>query len=82
MGIQELVAKYMNENVNMAIMSYEGQHDSLSSTLEVNKDEENLNYNEAITSKSNEELEKLQRVENDVKTLKDVIVKEDESTSP
>ena len=81
MSIQELVVKYMNENVNMAIMSFEGQHDSLPSTLEVNKDE-NLNYNEAITSKSNEELDKLQRVENDVQTLKDIIVKEDESTSP
>ena len=35
MSIQELVAKHMNEKVNMAKMSYEGQHESLTSILEV-----------------------------------------------
>ena len=39
----------------------------------MNKEEENLSYNEEITSISNEELEKLQRVENDAETLKDLL---------
>ena len=83
MSIQELVAKYMNENENMAEIYFKGQHDNLSSTLEVNKEEENLNYNEEITSKGNEELENLQRVENDTQTSKDLVAKEEEeSTSP
>ena len=56
MSIQELVTKYMKEQKNMATMSYEGQHESLPSTLEVNKDEENLSYNEEITSRGNENL--------------------------
>ena len=40
MSIEELVAKYMKEQKNMATMSFEGQHESLSSTLEVNTEEE------------------------------------------
>ena len=71
MSIQELVAKYMKEEDNMATMFFEGQHESLSSTLEVNKEEENLSYNE--------ELEKLQRVENDAETSKDLVAKEEKS---
>ena len=55
-SIQELVAKYMKEQENMATMSLEGQRESLPSTLEVNKEEENLSYNEEITLRSNEEL--------------------------
>ena len=55
-SIQELVAKYMKEQENMATMSFEGQRESLPSTLEVNKEEENLSYNEEITLRSNEEL--------------------------
>ena len=82
MSIQELVAKYMNENENMATMSFEEQHDSLPSTLEVNKEEENLSYNEEITLRGNEELEKFQKVENDSQTLETLVVKEDEPTSP
>ena len=52
------------------------------STLEVNKKEENLSSNEEITSRGNEELEKLQRVENDAQILRTLVVKEDEPTSP
>ena len=33
MSIEELVAKYMNEQENMATMSFEGQHESSPSTL-------------------------------------------------
>ena len=66
----------------MTTMSFEGQHESLSSTLEVNKEEENLSYNEEIISKDNEELEKFQTVENDVQILETLVVKKDEETSP
>ena len=48
----------------------------------MNTEEENLSYNEEITSRGNEELDKLQRVENDVETLKELVAKEEkESTS-
>ena len=46
MSIQELVAKYMKEQENMVEMSFEGQHESLPSTLKVNREEESLSYNE------------------------------------
>ena len=46
MSIEELVAKYMNEQENMATMSFEGQHESSPSTLGVNTEEENWSYNE------------------------------------
>ena len=84
MSIEELVAKYMNEQENMATMSFEGQHESSSSTLGVNTEEENWSYNEEITSRGNEELEKLQKVEDDdAETSKDLVEKEEnESTSP
>ena len=36
MSIEELVAKYMKEQENMATMSFEGQHESSPSTLGVN----------------------------------------------
>ena len=49
----------------------------------MNKEEENSSYNEEITSRGNEELEKFQRVENDAQTSKDLVAKEEEdSTSP
>ena len=52
----------------------------------MNKEEENLNYNEEITSRGNEELEKIQRVENEAQTSKALVKKEEEeeeeSTSP
>ena len=51
MSIKELVAKYMKEQEIMAVMSYEGQHESSPSTLRVNIEEENLSYNEEITSR-------------------------------
>ena len=83
MSIEELVAKYMKEQENRVAMSFEGQHESSSSTLRVNLEEENLSYNEEITSRGNKELEKLQRVENDAETLKDLVAKEEkEPTSP
>ena len=84
MSIEELVAKYMNEQENMATMSFEGQHESSPSTLGVNTEEENWSYNEEITSRGNEELEKLQKVEDgDAETSKDLVEKEEkESTSP
>ena len=82
MRIEELVEKYMKEQENMATMSFEGQHESSPSTLGLNIEEENWNYNEEITSRGNEELEKLQKVENDEETLKDLVAKEEkESTS-
>ena len=81
MSIEELVAKYMKEQENMATMSFEGQHESSPSTLGVNIKEENLRYNEEITLKDNEELEKFQTVENDAQILETLVVKEDEPTS-
>ena len=52
----------------------------------MNKEEENLNYNEIITSRGNKELEKLQRVENEAQNSKALVKKEEEeeeeSTSP
>ena len=42
----------------MATMSFERQHESLTSNLEETKEEENLSYNEEIISRGNEELEK------------------------
>ena len=81
MRIQELVAKYMKEQENMAKMSFEGQHESLPSSLKVNKEEESLSYNEEITSRDNEELEKFQNVENDAQILETLVVNEEESTS-
>ena len=54
MSIEELVAKYMKEQDNMATMSFRGQHKSSPSTLRVNIEEENLSYNEKITSRDNE----------------------------
>ena len=72
----------MKEQDNMTTMSFKGQHESLTSTLEVNKEAENLSYNEDITSRDNEELEKFQIVENDAQILETLVVKEDEPTSP
>ena len=82
MSIQKLVAKYIKEQENMATMSFEGQHESLPSTLGVNTKEENLSYNEEITSRGNGELEKFQTMEYDVKILETLVVKENEPNSP
>ena len=65
----------------MVEMSFEGQHESLSSLLEV-IEEEDLSYNEEITSSNDGELEKPQRVENDAQEWKTLVAKEDEPTSP
>ena len=66
----------------MATMSFEGQHESLPSTLGVNIEEENLSYNEEITSRGNEKLEKFQTLEYDAQILETLVVKEDQPTSP
>ena len=66
----------------MATMSFEGLHESSPSTIGVNIEEENLRYNEEITSKDNEELEKFQMVENDAQIFETLVMKEDEPTSP
>ena len=74
----------MNDQENMATMSFEGQHESSPSTLRVITEEETWSYNEKINSRGNEELEKLQKVEDDdAKNLKYLVEKEEkESTSP
>ena len=82
MSIEELVAKYTKEQENMDTMSFERQHESSPSTLGVNIEEENLRYNEKITSRDNEELEKFQTVENDPQILETLVMKEDEPTYP
>ena len=41
-SIQKLMVKYMKEQENMATMSFERQHESWPSILEISKDEENL----------------------------------------
>ena len=83
MSIEELMEKYMKEQENKAAMSFEGQHESSPSTFGVNIEEENLRYNEEITSRGNKELDKVLRVENEAETLKDFVAKEEkESTSP
>ena len=81
MSIEELVAKYMNEQENMATMSFEGQHESSPSTLGVSTEEETWSYNEEITSICNEELEKRQKVEDDdAETSKDLVGKEEKES--
>ena len=82
MSIEELLAKYMKEQDNTVTMSFGGQHESSSTTLRVNIEEENVSYNEEITSRDNEELEKFQIVENDAHIFETLVVKEDEPTSP
>ena len=80
MGIQELVAKHMNKGKNMVEMFFEGQHESLPSLFEVIK-EQSLNYNENVTSRSKDELEKITKVEDDAQNLRILVVKKDEPTS-
>ena len=72
----------MKEQENIATMSFKGQHETLSSTLGVNTEEEYLSSNKEITSRGNEELEKFQTLENDAQTFETLVVKEDEPTSP
>ena len=59
MSIQELVAKHINEGESIAKMSFEEQHESLPSILEVIREDKD------ITSRNNEELEKLTRGDDD-----------------
>ena len=80
MSIQELVFNHKNEGKNMVEISFEGQHESLPSLFEVIK-EEILNYNEDATSRSKDELEKIQNVEDDAKNSRIIVVKEDELNS-
>ena len=77
MSIQELVAKHMNEGENMVELFFVGQHESLSSLLEV-IEEEDPSYNEDVTSRSKEELEKLARGDDDAQDLKALVVMEDD----
>ena len=66
MSIEELVTKHMNDGENMAKMYFKGQDESLSSILKViREEEEDLSYNEDITSRNNEELENLTRGDDD-----------------
>ena len=44
--------------------------------------EESLNYNEDVTSRSKDELEKITKVDDDAQNLRILVVKEDEPTSP
>ena len=48
----------------------------------MNIEEENLSYNEEITSRGNDELKEFQIVENDVKILETLAVKEDDPPPP
>ena len=56
MSIEEVVEKYMNEQENMATMSFEIQHESSPSTLRVNTEE--VEGDDAKTSKDLVEKEK------------------------
>ena len=58
MSIQELVAKHMNEEKHMVEISFERQCEIFLPFLEVII-EEDFSYDEDITSRNNEELEKL-----------------------
>ena len=84
MSNKEIVAKHMNEKINMAKMSFEGQHESLPSILEVIREEkeEGLHYKEDVTSRSKDELENITKVEDDAQNLRILVIKEDEPTSP
>ena len=51
-------------------MSFKGQHEILTCILEViREEEEDLSYNKDITSRNNEELEKLIRGDDDAQVL-------------
>ena len=63
-SIQDIVAKNMNKRKNKVELSFVRQHESLPSLPEVIR-EENLSYNEDITSRINEELEELTRGDDD-----------------
>ena len=65
----------------MEKLSFEGEQESLPSILEVIREEEDLSYNDDITSSNDGELEKLQRVENDAQEWKTLVAEEDEPTS-
>ena len=82
MNIEELTAKYMKKQDNMTTMFFEGQYESFPSTLGVKTEEENGSFNEEITSSCNEKLEEFQTMENDIKILETLVVKEDGLTSP
>ena len=71
-SIEELMAQNM----------YEEQQRSLPSILEENLEKEEMEYYEDITIKRGGELEKLQRGDDDAHELKELVAREDESTSP
>ena len=49
MSVQELVAKHMNKGKDMVNMSFEGQHESFPSILDVAREEEDLSHHNEIT---------------------------------
>ena len=71
MNIEELMAQHMNKE----------QKRSLSNILEVKPEKEKVDNKEAITLMSGGELEELIREEVDANKLKELIAKNDESTS-
>ena len=72
LSIEELMAQYMKKE----------QQKSFPTNLDEKPEKEDVEHKEDITLKSGGELEKLQRVENDAHELKELVVREDESTSP
>ena len=65
----------------MAPMSFETEHEGMSSNLKVSKEEENMSYNKEITLRDNEKLEKLNTMKNDTQIWETLVVKEYEPTS-
>ena len=78
MSIQKLVATHMNEGKNIAELSFERQHESLPSILKVIIEKEDLNYDENIILRNNEEIKKLKIVDDDAQDLNDLVVMGDE----
>ena len=62
------MAKHLNEEKNMAKMSFEGQHESFPNILEVIR-KEDLSYKEDVNSRSKEELKEITKVKDDAQNL-------------
>ena len=58
------------------------QQRSFPTNRDENPEKEDVEHKEDVTLKSGGELEKLQRVEDDAQELKELVVREDELTSP
>ena len=72
LSIKELMVQYMKKE----------QERSFLANLDEKLEKEDVEHKEDITLKSGRELEKLQRVEDDSHELKELVVREDKSTSP